>query len=103
LSYVAPEILMRKPYNKKIDIWSLGVILYLLSYGALPFNSEKSENEEAIAKMIIYYEIDCTKGSVKRHEEIESLVKKCLEKNPDKRIDINHIVNNEWFSNNHVK
>lgn len=34
---MAPEILRGKPYDKKCDIWSLGVILFQLTFGKLPF------------------------------------------------------------------
>ena len=53
LSFVAPEVLLRNPYNKQIDIWSLGVIMFYLISGGLPFD-DKSDNEEAIAKKIVY-------------------------------------------------
>lgn len=35
--YLAPEIISKRTYGKKCDIWSLGVIMYLLLSGKLPF------------------------------------------------------------------
>ena len=37
---MAPEIMLSKPYDKKVDIWSLGVICFQLIYGKLPFPTE---------------------------------------------------------------
>jgi len=36
---MAPEIMQNKPYDKKVDIWSLGVITFQLIYGRLPFST----------------------------------------------------------------
>ena len=47
LSYVSPEVLQSKPYNKSVDLWSIGVITYLLVSGFLPFDDENSEKEIA--------------------------------------------------------
>lgn len=35
--FMAPEIINGFPYSNKCDIWSLGIILYLIIYGQLPF------------------------------------------------------------------
>jgi serine/threonine protein kinase len=38
---------MEKPYDKRVDLWSVGIILYLLLTGCLPFDDENSEKEIA--------------------------------------------------------
>lgn len=38
--YMAPEILLRKPYTSAVDMWALGVITYVLLSGSLPFDDE---------------------------------------------------------------
>lgn len=40
LSYVAPEVLLQNPYGKEVDLWSLGVITYLMLSNVLPFDDE---------------------------------------------------------------
>ncbi|XP_069322365.1 serine/threonine-protein kinase H2 [Eulemur rufifrons] len=38
--YIAPEVLLRKPYTSAVDMWALGVITYVLLSGFLPFDDE---------------------------------------------------------------
>ncbi len=39
---MAPEVLKKEVYNIKCDTWSLGIMLYQLTYGKLPFDSRKN-------------------------------------------------------------
>ncbi|CAK4710677.1 hypothetical protein LEN26_019725 [Aphanomyces euteiches] len=41
--YLAPEMLRRQSYSKSIDVWALGVIVYVLLCGCLPFNDDGSK------------------------------------------------------------
>ncbi len=45
---------MEQPYDKRVDLWSIGIILYLLLTGCLPFDDEESEKE--IARQTIHDE-----------------------------------------------
>lgn len=61
LCYVSPEVLTEQPYTKAVDLWSIGVITYLLIAGCLPFDHETSERE--IARMTIHDPVPY-KGSI---------------------------------------
>ena len=97
LSFVAPEVLIRQPYNKQIDIWSLGVILYYMLSGTLPFDDE-NDNEEVIAKMTVFTEVQFPLNNwSKKSEDVIDLIKKCLIKNPIERIKINEYLDHNWI------
>ncbi len=97
LSFVAPEVLIRQPYNKQIDIWSLGVILYYMLSGTLPFDDE-DDNEEIIAKMTVFTEVQFpSKLWSKRTEDVIDLITKCLIKNPEERIKIDDYLHHKWI------
>lgn len=99
LSFVAPEVLIRQPYNKQIDIWSLGVILYYILSGTLPFDDE-NDNEEKIAKMTVFVEVEFpAKNWSKRSEDSVELIRKCLIKNPEERLKIDDYFEQKWIKN----
>jgi hypothetical protein len=97
LSYAAPEIILKKDYNNKVDIWSLGIIMYFLISGYLPFHN-KNNNLSKIAS-------DITKAPIKydpiiwsrMSNDAKDLVMKCLERDKNKRLDIHKFLAHQWF------
>ena len=56
LTYCAPEILADQKYGKEVDLWSIGIITYILLGGYPPFNEE---NESLLIKLIIAAKFEC--------------------------------------------
>ncbi|KAK4600079.1 hypothetical protein RGQ29_009944 [Quercus rubra] len=81
--YVAPEVLQRK-YGKEIDVWSAGVILYILLSGVPPF---WGETEKAIFKAISEGKLDLQSSPWPSiSASAKDLIKQMLTMNPTKRI-----------------
>ncbi|KAJ3670451.1 hypothetical protein LUZ60_010775 [Juncus effusus] len=81
--YLAPEVL-RRNYGKEIDIWSVGVILYVLLSGAPPF---WAETEKGIFDAILRGKIDFESDPWPSiSDNAKDLVKKMLTQDPKKRI-----------------
>ena len=97
LYYMAPEVI-KENYSIKCDIWSCGVILYILLVGYPPFN-HPDENE--IVNMILYDKIDFYEEDWEFIScKIKNLVLLMLEKDPKKRPCIEEVLKNEVFFDN---
>ena len=96
LTYCAPEIIIDEPYSKAVDLWSLGIMTYLMVSGKLPFNSE-DENE--IARQVVYDEPDYTKNPVWKTitPECKDFIKRLLEKDQNKRMTIKGVLEHKWI------
>ena len=68
--------------NPKIDVWALGIILYSLLFGKLPFNgTSNSEVIKSITKSSVKFP-----KSIPVSDEARNLIHRLLEKDPTKRI-----------------
>ena len=95
-SYAAPEVILEKPYNFKADLWTIGVITYLLIAGFLPFDDENQEKE--ITRQTVY-EPTPFPSSVWENisKEGKMFVDNLLEKDPKKRMGIKEVLEHPWL------
>jgi len=91
-NYVAPEVINNKGYDgAKADLWSCGVILFVLMAGYLPF---EDSNLMSLYKKIFKADFSCPSWF---STSAKKLIKKILDPNPNTRITIAELINNEWF------
>ena len=98
--YIAPEVLSRN-YTELCDLWSCGVIMYILLTGRPPFNGI---NEEEIMKKIkdgIYDMSRYPWGIIS--EDAKDLIKGLLQVNPKKRFTAKQALEHKWFKNEKIK
>ncbi|KAJ8570591.1 hypothetical protein K7X08_037563 [Anisodus acutangulus] len=91
--YVAPEVL-RKHYGLECDIWSAGVIIYILLSGVPPF---WDESEQGIFEQVLKGELDfASEPWPTISESAKDLVRKMLVRDPKKRLTAHEVLCHPW-------
>ncbi|KAM3741180.1 hypothetical protein ACB098_08G155400 [Castanea mollissima] len=94
--YMAPEVLKRN-YGPEVDVWSAGVILYILLCGVPPF---WAETEQGVAQAIIRSVIDFKRDPwPKVSDNAKDLVKKMLDPDPRRRLTAQEVLDHPWLQN----
>ena len=98
--YMAPEMIKGK-YSPKSDIWSVGIIIYLMLTDKFPFVNSKEYDvfemiEEGKYNTQLLDDCECS-------EEAKDLVKKILVKDPDKRPSASDIMHHPWIKKHYKK
>lgn len=97
-AYVAPEILAKKGYDgAKIDVWSCGIVLFVLVAGYLPFNDPNLMN---MYKKIYKGEFRCPKWMT---PDLKRFLSRLLDTNPETRISIDEIKQDSWFRKGYIE
>jgi serine/threonine protein kinase len=88
VSFASPEILLGRPYRAEpAEIWSLGVLLYTILFGEVPFH----DSNMAIAGQFVHPKINVS-------PECYSLIACMLNRSPEKRPTIHQVLMHPWFS-----
>ncbi|CAF2495884.1 unnamed protein product [Rotaria sp. Silwood2] len=92
LAYSAPEILLGDPYDAPaIDIWSLGVILFMLVTGRAPF---QEANDSETVMMILDC---CYKLPPHISSECQNLIHRMIVREPEKRSTLDEVMSDIWY------
>ncbi len=100
--YVAPEILNKQPYDEKCDVWSLGVILYIMLCGYPPFwgKTDQEIYEKVKEGTVEFYNEDWDHIS----DDAKDLIRKMLTYKPSERISTAEAYAHPWIAHNvHVE
>jgi len=94
LAFSAPELLSSKPYDFSVDVWSLGINIFYMITGDVPFKKSKDRKD---------YLFDVCNSEVKFpskffhiSDDAKELILRCLVKDPLKRITTDEFVNHAW-------
>ena len=101
--YIAPEVLnaadesqANAGYNEKCDIWSIGVILYILLSGRPPFDGK--DDKEIVRKVKIgHYDLNLPEFKYVSREAID-LMKRMLTYDPDRRVSAEEALKHAWIT-----
>ena len=90
LNYFAPELLQNQQYNWKVDMWSLGILLYRLLHNQFPFQSGDIQADlNKIASRAIEF------GNISN--ESKDLVNSLLSLDPNQRLDLSAVFSHKWM------
>jgi calcium-dependent protein kinase len=92
--YIAPEVLSNS-YNEKCDMWSCGVIMYILLCGTPPFNGDSDEEIYAAVKEGVF-SFDAAEWS-ETSKEAKNLITSMLKKDISRRLSAQDSLNHPWF------
>ncbi len=98
--YVSPEMIKKYPYNEKVDIWGLGVLIFELVFGYAPFASNFNEDRYNNIKT---GKINWPKDLNDENKNLKDLIEKILKTNPKERITLDQIENHPWLKDTFLK
>lgn len=94
--YMSPELVMDSGYDQRVDVWSLGCLMYILLSGQPPF---KGNNKEEIGHSVMNTEPAFNTAEWRKiSAEAKDFIETCLEKQSQNRPSINKLLDHQWIN-----
>ena len=95
-NYMAPEMIAKKGYDYKVDVWSTGVLVYKMLVGGCPFDAEKTVDiyEKIVDKP---YDYNCKDEVVSVSFFAQRFIEALLQKDQKKRIALENIMEHPFM------
>eukprot|EP00253_Pinus_taeda_P035211 PITA_35211 len=94
--YVAPEVLGGKDYGEKVDVWSAGVILYIMLSGVAPFPGETAQD---IFEAVLYGRLRFpTDRWLSISQSAKDLIRRMLSRDITKRVSADQVLDHPWVT-----
>ena len=90
--YLAPEIIKEKGHDEKVDIWCIGVLLFELMTGSIPF---QGKDIESLKNNILHLKINWPK---EMNKDAKDLITKILKLDPSERISLEEMLEHPFFT-----
>ena len=97
--YMAPEIMSKNKYGNKVDLWSLGVIIFEMLYGTVPFKGKNIIEliKNIDTKLVVF------PSNFNVTTDCKLLLNNLLQKNPKNRLEWDDLFQNKWFKTNFME
>ena len=92
--YMAPELVREQSYTERVDVWSVGVVAFVLLTGKPPFFGK---SKSAIKHSILEGEADFGLTQANLSVFATQFVNQCLQKDPEKRPSMKELVTHPWL------
>jgi calcium-dependent protein kinase len=94
--YMSPEIVLREDYDRRCDVWAVGIIVYILITGYPPFFADAREDlNEAIVNQEIDFDDEIFE---KVSPDCIDFIQKCLEKRQEDRPFVSELLQHKWMN-----
>lgn len=96
--YTAPEMLNRKGYDESVDVWGVGIVIFVMLSDKFPFEShlKGDKKKDDIFRKIRYEEVEWERFNF--DSQTQDLLSKILIKNPNERLTLDEILEHPWFN-----